>query len=207
MTQYQHLANFSSKEGYWHDRSIFRDTISDIYAKYKPQTMLEIGFNIGYSASMWLEFDPDQKLKLTSVDIGIHPDTQAAAAAVKELHGDRFEFILSDSKKIGNKLDGRLFDIIFIDGDHSAPGVYNDIQLGLKLGVPLMLFDDYHIDKPVNPIKGVCDDFEEKGKLSLIEVYHPEGIPSKVALYRNDTIHTEKNTLSRQISLLSPKSD
>ena len=42
-------------------------------------------------------------------------------------------------------------------------------------------------------------------KLSLIKVYDLEVEQPKVALYRNDTIHTQKNTLARQISSLSPK--
>lgn len=206
MPEYQHLANFKTREGYWHSRDIFRPLINDIYAKYKPETMLEIGFNIGYSASMWLEFDPDQKLKLTSVDIGIHADTQAAAAAVKGLHGDRFKFILSDSKKVGPALEGSIFDLAFIDGDHTGPGVYNDIQLVFKLGVPLLLFDDYWTENDPNPIRSVCEDFQKRGKLSLIQVYELEGLRSKVALYRNDTINTQQNTLKRQLSLLSPTS-
>ena len=73
--QYQHLANFNTSEGHWHDRNVFRPTIQDIYNKHNVQSILEIGFNIGYSASMWLEFDADKKSTVTSVDIGIHRDT------------------------------------------------------------------------------------------------------------------------------------
>ena len=209
--QYQHLANFKTPEGYWHDRSIFRPVIKDIYAQLKPETMLEIGFNIGYSASMWLEFDPDQKLKLTSVDIGIHGDTVKAANAVKELHGDRFEFILCDSRKVKPQLQGRLFDVAFVDGDHSADGVRNDIQLCLDLGIPYIILDDWHeviANRHVNPIRSTCEEVF-KDKLSRVRIYDLEGIvpeTTKVALYKNDTIHTQKNTLAKQLSLISPGS-
>lgn len=209
--QYQHLANFKSSEGYWHDRSIFRPVVNDIYAQIKPETMLEIGFNIGYSASMWLEFDPDQKLKLTSVDIGIHGDTVKAADAVKQLHGDRFEFILCDSKKVKSQIQGKLFDIAFIDGDHSAEGVAHDIQMCLDLKIPYLLLDDWHeviADRHVNPIRKTCEE-TFKNKISRIKVYDLEGIKPetcKVALYKNDTANTQENTLKRQLSLLSPKS-
>ena len=204
--QYQHLANFNSVEGYWHDRNVFRPTIQDIYNKHDIKSILEIGFNIGYSASMWLEFDVDKKSTLTSVDIGIHKDTVKAAEAVKNLHGDRFEFILCDSKKVKNQLKGRLFDLAFIDGDHSAVGVHSDIQLCMILQVPLLLFDDYWTQGDTNPIRGVVEQFVETKKLSLVKVYDLDAEQPKIALYKNDTIHTEKNTLSRQISLLSPKS-
>ena len=204
--QYQHLANFNSVEGYWHDRNVFRPTIQDIYNKHNIKSILEIGFNIGYSASMWLEFDVDKKSTLTSVDIGIHKDTVKAAEAVKNLHGDRFEFILCDSKKVKNQLKDRLFDLAFIDGDHSAVGVHADIQLCMILQIPLLLFDDYWTDSDTNPIRGVCEQFVKDKKLSLVKVYDLDTEQPKIALFRNDTIHTEKNTLSRQISFLSPKS-
>ena len=48
--------------------------------------------------------------------------------------------------------------------------------------------------------------FVDERKLSLLEVYNLDTEQPKIALYRNDTIHTQKNTLARQISSLSPKS-
>ena len=206
MTQYSHLSNFSTTEGHWHDRNVFRPTIHDLYNKYKVKSILEIGFNIGYSASMWLEFDPDKKSTLTSVDIGIHKDTEAAASAVKNLHGDRFSFILSDSKKVKQQLEGQLFDLAFVDGDHSDIGVASDIRLCLDLQIPLLLFDDYWTELDQNGVRKVCTQFVDERKLSLLEVYNLDSDQPKIALYRNDTIHTQKNTLARQISSLSPKS-
>ena len=207
MTHYPHLKDFNTPEGHWLDRNDFRPLIQDIYAKYKVKTILEIGFNIGYSASMWLEFDPDQKSHITSVDIGIHKDTVAASEAVKSLYPDRFSFILEDSKKVYNKVKNQLFDMIFIDGDHSGPGIYNDLQLAIRLGIPLILVDDWEdTTRPSYPIKGVCDDLIKENKLQLIRAYNLETLDTKVALYKNATIHSEKNTLKRQLSFLSPKS-
>ena len=205
MTQYPHLADFKTTEGHWHDRNVFRPLIQDIYVQHSVQSILEIGFNIGHSASMWLEFDADKKSTLTSVDIGIHKDTEKAAAAVKNLHKDRFSFILSDSKNVKKQLKGQIFDLAFIDGDHSRTGVASDIRLCIDLQIPLLLFDDYWTYSESNGIREVCEQFVEMKKLSLIKVYDLEVEQPKVALYRNDTIHTQKNILARQISKLSPK--
>ena len=195
MIQFQHLANFHSKEGYWHDIKIFKPVVLDIHKKYKPKNMLEIGFNIGYSASMWLGFDPEQSLNLTSVDIGNHGDTVKAANAVKELHKDRFEFILCDSKEVKPKLIGKSFDMAFIDGDHSAKGVENDINLCIDLKIPYLIFDDWHElvnNREVNEIRGICEN-TFKDKISLLQVYDLEGIrpeTCKVTVYKNELIHT-----------------
>jgi hypothetical protein len=205
MTQYPHLANFNTSEGHWLDRNLYRPIVQELYANYKIKEILEVGFNIGYSSSMWLEFDPDKKSCITSIDIGIHKDTLPASKAVKDLHGERFSFILCDSKKVLKQLKNKLFDLAFIDGDHTEPGIYNDVHLCLELGVPLLLFDDYYIDNDVHPVKKICEQ-NFKNKLSLIKVFHLEGHASKIALYSNDTIHTSKNYLARQISFLSPKS-
>lgn len=187
MTEYRHLAEFKSKEGYWHSRDLFRHIIEDIYQNYDIKNILEIGFNIGYSASMWLEFDPANASKITSVDIGRHADTQKAAGAMEKKFGDRFEFILCDSKKVHEQLKGRTFDVAFVDGDHSGPGVYNDIELCLSLGIPVLLFDDYWVENDPNPIRAVCEDFDHKmNKISLVKIYDIDTLNSKAALYKND---------------------
>ena len=211
MTQYPHLANFNTTEGHWQDRNLFRPIIQDIYNKYNVKSILEIGFNIGYSASMWLEFDYDKKSTLTSVDIGIHKDTEAAAAAVKNLHKERFSFILSDSKKVKKQLQGQLFDLAFIDGDHTHQGVQNDIQSCINLKIPYLLFDDWHTydehGRYTNGVKTTCDMFEKAGKISKVEIFDLKYDTDKLALYKNDTIYSTKKLLTKQIQLLSPKRD
>lgn len=195
MTEFPHLADFKSKEGYWHKKDIFRPLIEYIFFDIRPDYMLEIGFNIGYSASMWLEFDPAKRIVVTSVDIGNHKDTIKAAEAVKKLHKNRFNFILSDSKLVKPQLKGKRFDLAFIDGDHSASGVAADIRLCLDLKIPYLLFDDWHLpDKEgneMNAIRSICEE-TFSNELTKLKVFDLEGIvppSSKVAFYRNDTIN------------------
>ena len=67
-------------------------------------------------------------------------------------------------------------------------------------------FDDYWTEGDTNPIRDVCEQFVKDKKLSLVKVYNLDTEQPKIALYKNDTIHTEKNTLSRQLSFISPGS-
>ena len=99
-----------------------------------------------------------------------------------------------------------MFDLAFVDGDHSDVGVASDIRLCIDLQIPLLLFDDYWTQTDQNGVRKVCNQFVQDKKLSLLEVYDLDSDQPKIALYRNDTIHTQKNTLARQISSLSPKS-
>ena len=103
--------------------------------------MLEIGFNLGYSARIWLSLLPE--VQLTSVDISNKKETLTAAAVVSEKYPDRFRFVNADSKTIASLLPGETFDIAFIDGDHSEEGIVADIQNCLDLGIKTMLFDDW----------------------------------------------------------------
>ena len=98
-----------------------------------------------------------------------------------------------------------MFDLAFIDGDHSKTGVASDIRLCIDLKIPLLLFDDYWTYGETNGIREVCEQFVEMKKLTLVKVYDLDKEQPKVALYRNDTIHTQKNTLARQISTLFRK--
>ena len=137
--------------------------------------MLEIGFNIGYSASMWLEFDVNKSLKLTSVDIGKHKDTEAAARAVKALHSDRFEFILCDSKKVKPQLLNKYFDLAFVDGDHGHEGVISDVNLCLDLNIPYLVFDDWHKEEDQNAVRETAEEIY-KNKLTRLKLYDLEGM-------------------------------
>lgn len=108
----------------------------------KPKLMIEIGFNIGWSASMWLTLS---ETKLISIDISTRQNTEKAAESLKNLYPDRFEFILSDSKSVLPILKKRNIkpDLVFVDGDHTIEGVDNDARVAIELGAPFIFFDDW----------------------------------------------------------------
>ena len=92
---------------------ILKPIVIHLYNKYGIETILEIGFNIGHSATLFLDYCPDKKSKVTSVDLGIHKDTIKASEAVKGHFGDRFRFHLLNSKYMENTLKHDTFDLAF----------------------------------------------------------------------------------------------
>jgi hypothetical protein len=108
----------------------------------EPKSILEIGFNVGVSSSLWLNLS---SASVVSVDISDRQETLTAAKKLSDDYPDRFDFILSDSAKLfGNpQLEGLKFDLIFIDGGHLEHDVLADIKLALDLGIKYLAFDDY----------------------------------------------------------------
>lgn len=180
-----HLSKFTSSEGYWHDVNMFESTIKQILTTTNAKNMLEIGFNIGYSASMWLNANNNQLDSLVSVDIGMHKDTLEASEAVKNKYKDRFTFILSDSTKAKDVLVDYKFDIAFIDGAHDYNGVIADIEMCVELGIPYLIFDDYHVEDNryscVNGVKTACYNVDS---IKPMTIYFPPDLASQVAIYK-----------------------
>jgi predicted O-methyltransferase YrrM len=58
------------------------------------------------------------------------------------------EQILGDSKEIGKTWDRDKVDFIFVDGDHTEPGIRNDIDAWLQhvKDGGIIVFHDYNID-------------------------------------------------------------
>ena len=56
---YDFLKEFESPEGHWDDFDILKPIVIHLYNKYGIETILEIGFNIGHSATLFLDYCPD----------------------------------------------------------------------------------------------------------------------------------------------------
>ena len=101
--------------------------------------ILEIGFNRGASALKWLI---DTNVELTSVDIR---QRQVSIDLLKKEFGERFNFKLLNSNDLDREINWiGMFNVIFIDGEHSYSGVLNDIKKSLTLKPNYLFFDDYH---------------------------------------------------------------
>ena len=113
--------------------------IEEIINICRPQNILEIGFNIGNSATMWLVLS---KANLLSIDICSHKNTIPASEQISKLFPGRFEFINSDSSIVYPQIKDRKFDLVFVDGNHFHPGPITDLFMSYALGIPWVLMDD-----------------------------------------------------------------
>jgi len=114
----------------------FRDVIEIV----NPDRILEIGFNMGHSAAMWLHLS---EAHVDSIDISKKDETIEAAGFLEKKYGKpvvRFEYFNRDLFWDGFKY----YDLCFIDGAHDEQNIVNDINLCSYLKVPYLLFDDWY---------------------------------------------------------------
>ena len=89
----------------------------------EAQTVLEIGVNDGTSTLAFLKALHETGGKLTSVDIAPCP---VAEALVKRFNYEsRWRFVQQSSHEF---VTDEQFDIVFVDGDHSAEGSRSDVR-------------------------------------------------------------------------------
>jgi len=146
-----------------------RCALFSLVAHMKPKSVLEVGTHIGAStvcisaglaaAHPTTELSPE----LTSVDIINVNDRNekpwlangsplSPSEILDELGlGDRARFVASRSLDYLQKTDCR-FDLIFLDGDHSAATVYQELPAALRCLNPngiILLHDYYPGGKPI----------------------------------------------------------
>lgn len=98
------------------------DQVNDLIylTKNGKLNVMEIGFNAGHSAEVFLRNNKD--LTLTSFDLGVHNYCVAAKEYIDFIYPNRHTLIFGDSRitipQFINNNKGAKFDIIFIDGGH-----------------------------------------------------------------------------------------
>ncbi|MBI1301447.1 MAG: hypothetical protein GC137_07290 [Alphaproteobacteria bacterium] len=121
-----------------------------------PKNLLEIGTHIGAS-TLYMAKALEKNSHITTVDIQDvnNPKTGAWASYglpqspennLKELGLDHKCTFVKDTAQNYMKNTKHRFDFIFLDGDHSAQGVYHEIALALNILNPngLILMHDYY---------------------------------------------------------------
>lgn len=92
--------------------------------------VMEIGFNAGHSAEVFLKNNKD--LTLVSFDLGCHDYGKCGKEYIDITYPNRHTLILGDSfvtipEYLGNN-KGNTFDVIFIDGGHSEVAALADLD-------------------------------------------------------------------------------
>lgn len=92
--------------------------------------VMEIGFNAGHSAELFLESNP--QITLTSFDLSLHEYVQSAKEYIDKVYPNRHTLVLGDSRETIPKYiqdhPGEKFDLIFIDGGHTYEIAKSDLE-------------------------------------------------------------------------------
>lgn len=149
----------------WRFADLIAPSFKEILEIAQPNTVLEIGFNKGGSALMFLSINPT--LGYDSVDIQENEKSEDYLS--KRFIG--FNFINIDSKKISPKIPFFLnkYDLVLVDGDHSREGVISDIEVSLKFNPEYILFDDVKHPSHLHIYELITVDY--KDKLEVVKLY------------------------------------
>jgi predicted O-methyltransferase YrrM len=130
ITSFLNSRGFHSFEGY--SQQVPQQVEDLIILTNKPNiNVMEIGFNAGHSAELFLK--NNNTLKLTSFDLGTHNYVETAKEYIDCMFPNRHTLILGDSTitvplYIENNKENTKFDIIFIDGGHTYEIAQKDID-------------------------------------------------------------------------------
>ena len=115
-------------EGYSQEIEGQTNFLKNILQKHNVKRVMEIGFNGGHSAELFLS--NNTSIELVSFDIGCHDYVSLGKNFIDKTYPGRHELIIGDSLKTVPKYDKTkgLFDIIFIDGGHKYPISKGDLM-------------------------------------------------------------------------------
>lgn len=165
---FEHLKNFSSTEGYWSTTDCIT-VAKDILEKTGAKSMLEIGFNIGYSAAVWLDSGINT---MCIIDINKHKDTEAAILATKNKYSNKNIMSLLVDSTSNEAHDWVIpeIDIAFIDGGHTYEISLSDSLLSIYKGAKWLVYDDV-IENHSNGIWQTITELETQNKIELVCSY------------------------------------
>lgn len=179
ITQFLRSRNFYNFEGYC--REVLEQVIDLINLTNKPNiNIMEIGFNAGHSAELFLQNNKD--LTLTSFDLGSHDYVSTAKEYIDTTYPNRHTLILGDSMLtvptyIENNKDIK-FDIIFIDGGHDYQVAKSDIENCFHLSHKdtIVILDDTNFNVEANgPTKIWSEKIKENKIIELQRKDYPKG--------------------------------
>jgi hypothetical protein len=123
------------------------DAWQEFYQIFPFTNILQFGFNTGWSSALFLTMFPN--INIDSIEINNFSNAQKGLSILQEKFPNKHCIVWGDSQDICKevingvrKLPSEKYDLAFIDGDHSAAVVENDIKLSLHLGIKNFVFDD-----------------------------------------------------------------
>ena len=138
-----------------------------ILKETKPKTILEIGFNAGFSCLLMKMILPD--VNITCVDLNEH---KYVMTCFDKLSSDfnGLNLLPGSSYDVGLPqliTENKKFDFIHIDGDHRLEGATKDMELCLKLchDKTIILFDDTNLKY----LDDLCSSYVKQG---ILKDYH-----------------------------------
>jgi predicted O-methyltransferase YrrM len=129
ITQFLNHCGFFEFEGYSQQ---VRGQVNDLLALTRRHSIevMEIGFNAGHSAELFLHNNP--YLTLTSFDLGRWDYIYPAKNYIDYMYPNRHTLIMGDSTvtvpKYISDNPGKKFDVIFIDGGHEYDTAKADLE-------------------------------------------------------------------------------
>lgn len=154
----------------------YADFKRKIAAFIQPRDICEIGIGMGVAALAFLEASPFG-VTYTGIDndyeYGKKFSERPSDYVTKLLgdHGYHAQVIVADSRTLP-ELPGRWYDLVHIDGDHSADAVMSDVILAWQAGSKWILCDDA---RDTEVCRGIFNALHALRRGSVDWAYYPEG--------------------------------
>ena len=128
LVDYYNYKNITQFEGYSQQSKGETDFLTNIVNNEAINNVLEIGFNAGHSAELFLS--TNQNINLVSFDIGHHNYVKIGKEYIDKVYPNRHTLIIGNSLNTVpkySKNENKKFDLIFIDGGHEYEVAMGDL--------------------------------------------------------------------------------
>lgn len=148
-------------------------TLWKVVSQLQPTTIVEIGCRAGYSSWIMLQMSSRPTIQAYDADIAEHGGFVGAMSHAKSyLPADRWSLTKINTRKLTSL---PACELVYVDGDHSDQGCYDDLQLALTARPKWIIVDD--IANCWQTVKVACDRFARENDLK------PRFFPSATGLY------------------------
>jgi len=154
-----------------------------LIAKYRPQKILEIGFGRGYwvTCAAKAMYDAGIDGSIDSIDVNFDKNQ---IDKMSQLFPSEWLKLIQmhqgPSVQVIPQLPGE-WDMIYIDGDHTLPGVTADWELIKNRFNQMVIFDDYHL-----PTKEFDPNIQVAKLVDELEGYDKELITLDRLIFQDD---------------------